>query len=105
MDPELKVAFEALTHDASTWDGVSETLSRARADIDAIDVYRGAFSFAGLDLADSYAELHATVVALLGDGAEATHAGADALRAVRDDFLRYEDIAQSELYALWQPVR
>ena len=65
----------------------------------------GAFSFAGLDLADSYAELHATVVTLLGDGAEATHAGADALRAVRDDFLRYEDIAQSELYALWQPVR
>ena len=52
MDPELKVAFEALTHDASTWDGVGETLSRARADIDAIDVYRGAFSFAGLDHID-----------------------------------------------------
>ncbi|MBN9177401.1 MAG: hypothetical protein J0I43_08570 [Microbacterium sp.] len=104
MDPELRVAFEALTKDASVWDGVGDALSAAQSEVAAIEVNRGAFSFAAIDLADSYAQLHTTVAGLLRDGAEATHAGADALRTVRDDFSRYEDIAQSELYALWQPI-
>lgn len=104
MDPELKLAFEALTKDASVWDAAGDTLDASRSALAAIDVYRGAFSFAALDIADDYAELHARVTDLLAAGAAATRAGAEALRAVRNDFERYEELTQSELYALWQPV-
>ena len=104
MNPELKVAYEALSKDASIWDEAGDTLDTAYTEVNSIEVYRGAFSFAAIDIADTYAELHAQVLALLQAGGAATHAGADALRTVRDDFERLEDYTQAELYSVWQPV-
>ncbi|MFF1540378.1 hypothetical protein ACFVWL_09880 [Microbacterium sp. NPDC058269] len=104
MDPEIALSFEALTKDASIWDEASATLQSSANDLSGIEVNRGAFSFAAIDLADTYAEMHTRVQQLLSDGASRTSEGADALRAVRDDFERYEDITQSELYRIWQPA-
>lgn len=104
MDPEIALSFEALTKDASIWDEASATLQSSANDLSGIEVNRGAFSFAAIDLADAYEELHARVQQLLGDGARETSAGAAALRAVRDEFERYEEITHSELYQIWQPA-
>ncbi|MCT2223364.1 hypothetical protein [Microbacterium paraoxydans] len=104
MDPEIALSFEALTKDATLWDAASATLQSSAGEIAGIEVNRGAFSFAAIDLADLYAELHSRVQQLLTDGANRTSEGADALRAVRDQFERYEDITQSELYRIWQPA-
>ena len=104
MDPQLKVAYEALTKDASLWDSVADTLEEAQNDVRGIEVYRGAFSFGGIDAADTYLELHARVLDLLGAGATATRDGANALRTVRNEFERLEDYTQAELYSVWQPV-
>lgn len=104
MNPQLKLAFEALSKDAAIWDEAGGTLDAARNDLATIGVDRGAFSFAATDVADLYAELHQRVMGLLTDGAESTRAGASALRAVRDEFQQYEDITQSQLSAIWQPA-
>ncbi|MDQ4215272.1 hypothetical protein [Microbacterium capsulatum] len=104
MDPELKLCFDALGKDASIWDEAGNTLETASRTIDGVDVYRGAFSFGALEVADQYAQLHTQVVQLLTDGAREVRAGATALRAVRDDFQRFEDISKSEYYKMWQPA-
>ena len=104
MQQDIKVSYEALSKDASLWDAAGDTLENGVVELTAIVAHRGAFSFAAMDVADLYLELHARVLSLLEAGAAATRAGADALRAVRDDFERNEDITQSELYALWQPI-
>lgn len=104
MDPQITLAFEALTKDASIWDEAGDTLEASQTELAAIEVNRGAFSFAAMDVADLYAGLHQQVVSLLSEGAAATRSGADALRAVRDDFQRYEDVTQSELHSVWQPA-
>lgn len=104
MDPEIALSFEALSKDASIWDEASATLQSSADDIGAIEVNRGAFSFAAMDVADQYAQLQTLVQQLLADGARLTGEGADALRAVRNDFERHEDITQSELYRIWQPA-
>ena len=104
MDPQIAVDFEALTKDAKVWDAAGDTLEAAHDQLAGITVNRGAFSFAAIDLADQYAELHSKVLALLKSGAANTRAGAAALRAVRADFERNEDVTKSDLYALWKPV-
>jgi hypothetical protein len=104
MDPLIKSDFEALTKDATLWDAAGDTLEAAHDQLAGITVNRGAFSFAAIDLADQYAELHSQVMALLKSGAAETRAGAAALRAVRDDFERFEDVTKSDLYKMWQPA-
>ena len=104
MDPQIKVAFEALSKDASIWDAASDTLDAAHHDLAGVTVNRGAFSFAAMDVADSYLTLHTRVMDLLKMGATHTRAGATALRAVRDDFERFEDVTKSDLYKIWKPV-
>jgi hypothetical protein len=104
MDPLLKVAFEALSKDATVWDEAGDTLETAQGAVADIEVNRGAFSFAAMDVADSYSELHSRVSELLRSGAVETRAGADALRAVREEFERLEDITTSELNSMWKPV-
>lgn len=101
---DISLAYEALSKDASLWDAAGDSIEAGRTELSGIDVYRGAFSFAALDVADSYKEIRAQVMTLLEQGAAATRAGADALRAVRADFERYEDETQSGLYDIWQPV-
>ncbi|QAY59137.1 hypothetical protein ET475_03440 [Microbacterium protaetiae] len=100
---DIAASFDALSKDAEIWDAAGDTLSQAQSDLNGIGVYRGAFSFAALDIADQYAQLHQTVSDLLGDGATNTRAGAAALRAVRADFEKYEDITRCDLYDMWQP--
>ena len=104
MDPQIKMDFEALTKDAKVWDAAGDTLEAAHDDLAGITVNRGAFSFAAIDLADQYAQLHTQVMALLKSGAAETRAGANALRAVRADFERFEDVTKSDLYSMWHPV-
>ena len=104
MNPELKVAYEALSNDAALWDSVGDTLDDALVQARGIEVYRGAFSFAAQDVADDYAEMHDLVVSLLAGGATATRKGAKALRAVRDDFEKLDDYQQAEIYSVWQPL-
>ena len=104
MDPQIKMDFEALSKDATIWDAAGDTLEAAHNQLAGISVNRGAFSFAATDIADQYLELHSKVLALLKSGATETRAGAAALRAVRADFERNEDVTKSDLYAMWQPV-
>ncbi|MFN3949951.1 hypothetical protein [Microbacterium sp.] len=101
---DISLAYEALSKDASLWDAAGDTLESGHSELSGIDVYRGAFSFAAMDVADSYEQIRTQVMTLLEQGATATRAGADALRAVRADFERYEDETQSGLYEVWQPV-
>jgi hypothetical protein len=105
VDAQIKSDFEALSKDAQTWDKVGDTLTDAGSTIAHIGMYRGAFSFAATDVADRYQAIHEQVMKLLADGATATRAGANALRAVRADFEKYEDVTQADLYSMWQPVR
>lgn len=100
---DIAASFDALSKDAQIWDAAGDTLQQAQTDLNTIAVYRGAFSFAARDVADQYARLHQTVVGLLGEGATKTRAGATALRAVRTDFEKYEDITRADLYDTWQP--
>lgn len=104
MNPQLKVAYEALSKDATLWDSVGDALETAQSETRSIAMYRGAFSFAAMDVADDYATLHQRVIDLLGDGAKATHDGATALRTVRDDFEKLDDYQQAEIYSVWQPL-
>ncbi|WP_025158785.1 hypothetical protein [Leifsonia aquatica] len=104
MDPEIALSFEALSKDATIWDAAADSLESSRSELSGIEVYRGAFSFAAMDTADVYAQLHQQVMTLLQQGATATRDGANALRAVREDFERFEDITKADLYAVWQPV-
>jgi hypothetical protein len=104
MAQPIQVAYDALTKDAATWDAVGDALETAQTEVADIHLHRGAFSFAAMDLADQYLALHARIGDLLAEGAQNTRDGAAALRAVRDDFLRYEDATQSEFSGLWQPI-
>lgn len=104
MAPDLRANFEALSKDASIWDEASTTLSTSGSTIAAIQVTHGAFSFAAMDLADQYAELHQRVTQLLADGAQAASNGAQALREVRDMYQQLEEGTASELARMWQPV-
>ncbi|WP_029144845.1 hypothetical protein [Microbacterium luticocti] len=100
---DIAASFEALSKDAAIWDAAGDTLAQAQTDLRNTQVYRGAFSFAAMDVADLYAQLHQQVIDLLGHGATETRAGATALRAVRTDFEKYEDITRCDLYDMWQP--
>jgi len=104
MAPDLRTNFEALTKDASIWDEASNTLRTSGNSIAAIQVTHGAFSFAAMDVADQYAELHQRVTQLLADGAQAASNGAKALREVRDMYQQMEEGTVSELSRMWQPV-
>ncbi|GAB3409682.1 hypothetical protein GCM10027515_28790 [Schumannella luteola] len=101
--PELKVQFDALSNDATVWNAAGETLTAAHRSLQGIEVNRGAFSFAAMDVADTYLEVHTTVMRLLDQGTEAVGGIATQLRAVRADFENNEDVTRAALYALWQP--
>ncbi len=104
MTIDLKASFEALGKDAAIWDDASGVLSDAQREASTIHVYRGAFSFAAMDVADSYIQLSAQVLELLAQGVVETQGIATTLRAVRDDFQRQEDYNQSEYSSMWQPA-
>lgn len=101
---DLKFAYDALAKDATIWDEAAASLQKASQAAGAIEIYRGAFSFAGLDVADEYAALHAKVMDLLRDGSTEAGRIAQTLRTVRDDFQRVEDLATSEFHSMWKPV-
>lgn len=101
---DLKFAYDALADDAKIWDEAAAVLQKASQAAAAIEIYRGAFSFAGLDVADEYALLTAKVMELLGDGSTEADRIAQTLRTVRDDFQRVEDVATSEFRSMWKPI-
>lgn len=99
-----KVHFDGLTKDARTWDQVADDLGEVRASVESIDIYRGAFSFAAMDVWDSYDQIRQQVIALLQAGAtEASGAGA-ALRGIRDMLEENEQAAVDEFGGMWTPA-
>jgi hypothetical protein len=104
MDPKITADFDALSHDATTWDGVGDTLTGAHNDIAGIPMSKEAFSFAAGDVADRYFAFHDRVAQLLTDGSASAHGGAAALRAVRADFEKFEDITRADYYGMWKPA-
>jgi hypothetical protein len=66
-----------------------------------IEVYRGAFSFAGMGAADIYSGARDTVLALLTEGATQTSGAATALRDIRNQFAANEAQTQADLAGIW----
>lgn len=100
----IELAYEALTKDAQRWDSVGDSLDQASSVVSGLDLHRGAFSFAGIEVADYYAALRLRVLELLAEGSAQTHGAATALRATRADFESNEQSIQTAVDALWQPV-
>lgn len=100
--PQVDVAYEALSADADLWDGVADNLEDAHTQVQGIEVYRGAFSFAGMDAADLYLAARETVLQLLADGATQTSGAATALRDIRNSFATNEAQTQAELAGIWE---
>jgi len=101
---DISVAVDALTSEAKIWDGIGDSLDDMKADVNGLDLHRGAFSFAGTGVADAYASLYSQVLELLQQGSNETHGGADALRAVRRDFESNEAAIKDALAGLWDPA-
>ncbi|KQO96883.1 hypothetical protein [Leifsonia sp. Leaf264] len=104
MADRISVAYDALTNDARRWDGVAARLDQAKASVANLDLGRGEFSFAAMDVADEYARLRALVVRLLEDGATQTRGAASALREIREDFEGTDAAIQASLAELWEPA-
>lgn len=98
-----KVNFDALTKDAKTWDQVSTDLKTASGAVGAVDISRSAFSFAALDVFDTYAQVRQHVIDLLTAGATEADGGAAALLAIRTTLEANESAAVSEFGGMWTP--
>lgn len=96
-------ATEALSADAKLWDDVSDKLTDLKSTVTGLDVYTGAFSFAGTEAAAAYAALQTAVSALLDDGSTITAGAATTLRQIRSDYENTELSIQQSLDGLWEP--
>lgn len=99
---QVDVAYEALSKDADRWDAVSDNLESARTQVSGIEVYRGAFSFAGTGAADRYLTIHSLVMELLAEGARQSSGAAAALRDIRNAFAANEAQTQADLAGIWE---
>ncbi|MDA4894879.1 MULTISPECIES: hypothetical protein [Microbacterium] len=99
------VEFNALTEDASKWDGAAQQLGAIETALNGIDVYRGAFSFAAMDVFDEYVQVRDHVLRLLREGAGETAGAATALRRIRTDLEANENAAINEFGGMWAPVQ
>ncbi|MCD2168256.1 hypothetical protein LPW41_00940 [Microbacterium sp. JC 701] len=102
MNDQINVAYEALGSDATRWDSIATSINGAHTKVAGIDIYRGAFSFAGLDAGDVYLEAHAKVLTLLADAETQATGTANALRAIKNDFETNETQTQSDLAGIWE---
>ncbi|MGN8025610.1 hypothetical protein [Microbacterium sp. 22242] len=98
-----KVHFDALRKDETTWHGAATQLDTLAKAANGIDVYRAAFSFAGGDVADTYAQLRTQVIGLLGDGSKKAEGAADALHDIRTSLEANEHAAVAEFGGMWTP--
>lgn len=95
-----KVHFDALSKDATTWSTVATEIDGIRGAVESIEIYRGAFSFAAMDVFDSYAQVRQQVIELLSAGA---NAASTALTDIRIAVEANEDAAVSEFGGMWTP--
>ena len=102
--PQVDVAYEALANDADRWDGVADQLTTAHGKVQGIDIYRGAFSFAGTSAADAYLAARETVLELLSEGATQAQGAATALRDIRTSFINNESQTQADLAGIWEKI-
>ncbi|MEL4319824.1 hypothetical protein WJX64_12485 [Leifsonia sp. YIM 134122] len=102
MADHIAVAYDALTKDAGRWDGVADGLDRISTSVATLDLGRGEFSFAGIDVADEYARIRTAVLRLLADGATQTRGAATALREIREDFEGTDAAIQASLAEMWE---
>jgi hypothetical protein len=102
--PQVDVAYEALSHDADLWDGVAGELTSAHGKVQSIEIYRGAFSFAGTAAADAYLAARETVLELLSEGATQAGGAATALRDIRNSFAANEAQTQADLAGVWEKI-
>ncbi len=98
-----KAHFEALGKDAATWDGVATELETVKSSVQSIEVNRGAFSFAAMDVADTYAEVRQRVIDLLVAGAGEATGASTALSAIRTTLEANEQAAVEEFGGMWTP--
>ncbi len=99
------VEFDALTDDAKKWDAAADRLTAIMTAMDGIDVSRGAFSFAAMDVFDEYVVVRDHMRALLQDGRTEMTSAADALRSIRRDLEADENAAIDEFGGMWAPVQ
>ncbi|WP_455904184.1 hypothetical protein [Microbacterium sp.] len=98
---EIRVASEALSSDATVWDGVSATLSTAASATGSMRSSDAAFCWKGDDLYAQYTEIVDAVSTYLADGSSAAADGAQVLREVRDLFIAREDETVSTINGAW----
>jgi uncharacterized protein with GYD domain len=100
---DISIAYEALTKDAATWDGVGDELGEMGRRLGSVHLSRGAFSFGAINTADRYAEVQAQVAALLSSGETVANDTAATLRAVRNAWENHEQSVSSSVSEMWTP--
>ena len=98
-----KAHFDALAKDATTWDGVATDMEAVKGSVQSIEIYRGAFSFAAMDVADTYAEVRQRVIDLLSAGAGEATGASTALSKIRSTLEANEQAAVEEFGGMWTP--
>lgn len=98
-----KAHFDALNKDAATWDQVASDLTTVKNAVESIDIYRGAFSFAAMDVYDSYAQVRQQVIDVLAAGATEATGASTALSQIRATLEANEQAAVEEFGGMWTP--
>lgn len=100
----FEAALEALSSDATMWEGVSSSLSEAAGATDGLTLY-SEFSFAGLSagLAETYNQVREKAGDLLVGGGRETADIADTLRLVRRTYESTDQSVSTSLQGTWDP--
>ena len=99
----LQAALDALSHDATTWDDVSSTLSSAATSASGEFLDDDQFSWAGsaTGLTATYAALKDKIAGLCAGGSQETAAAAQELRNVKTTYEGTDEAAKNKLHGVW----
>lgn len=97
----LKTSLDAMTHDAKTWQAVSDDLIACARSAEGMHLTAATFSFAGGAAHDAYESVRTWMVDYLKQGARQTWKAADGLIHVRDIYAGTDEVAKDKMRALW----
>ncbi len=99
----LKVALEALHHDADMWGRVADTTAAAASAAEALTLSESELSWASrpTGLLETYEEIRAKVARMLNEGTTNFHAMAEGLIKVATAYRTNEDEATRRFEGVW----
>lgn len=98
---DVVVALEALRSDARQWDGAASEIGAAAAAARGLVLEPGAFSFAGQEVAATYADIQRQLAGLLDSGQVAVSDIGRALRTSADVYEAEEQAGVHRLRGIW----